>query len=233
MVKTFEQINREFLEEYFVKKTEPAPEANVVSLKKKNAQRRKKSVKPNLNILPYAVFVFTMFTLMIFSGVINRNLNLFGYSGFTVLSRSMQSEIPEGSLIIVKKTGPEKINVGDDITFTRKRDAAIVTHRVIQVFRDSGENGGIKFQTQGVDNPDPDQDAVHADAIIGYVTLIIPGIGTVLNFLTTNAGFLFVFFGGVTLIAITTKKFLNAHKKFNKRTFISPNLYPLGCSGNK
>ena len=42
--------------------------------------------------------------------------SLAGYSGMIVLTESMQSEIPKGSLVITKTVEPETLQIGDDIT---------------------------------------------------------------------------------------------------------------------
>ena len=53
-----------------------------------------------------------------------------GYSYFTVLTSSMQSEIPKDSFILVKQTNPKKLKIGDNITYMRNADTSI-THKII------------------------------------------------------------------------------------------------------
>ena len=43
--------------------------------------------------------------------------SLAGYSGMIVLTESMQSEIPKGSLVIAQQVDPETLQIGDDITY--------------------------------------------------------------------------------------------------------------------
>ena len=163
-------------------------------------------VNKAVNLLIAAVIIFVViFSEMLNSGM-SKRMNFFGYSAFTVLSDSMHSVIPVGSLIVVKRTSPENIQLGDDITFMREKDDSVVTHRVIQIFHDFGEDGGFGFQTQGVENPDPDHDVVHHIDVIGVVKHIIPEFGTIMNYISVNIGIFFVAIGVVMILVIVFGK---------------------------
>jgi signal peptidase len=105
--------------------------------------------------------------------------NVFGYSIYTVLTDSMQREIPQGSLIVVRKTEPEDIQVGDDITFFMDRDTT-KTHRVTRVFEDYEGSGERGFETQGLENPLPDPGIVYAANVVGRVIFHAAGVGDAL-----------------------------------------------------
>jgi len=171
-------------------------------------QKKSNAIKKPKNIIFYIAIVFILSIMIIFYVNSNMTFSLFGYSGFTVLSESMQSEIPEGALILTKKVDPARINTGDDITFIRRKDNSIVTHRVLSIFENYGENNERGFKTHGIDNLSPDQDIVYADDIIGIVRLTIPGLGAVLNYILVNLGFFLVIFGGLSIIVIVTGNLL-------------------------
>jgi signal peptidase len=200
MVKTFEQLNREFME-----KQNLIPP---VDIRSDTGQRTTETVRRVTNIALYAAIVFILVIAVIFNGHSNKRFSLFGYSGFTVLSESMQSEIPEGALVLVKKGNPDNINVGDDITFIRKKDDSVVTHRVVHIYKSYGEDGVKGFQTQGIENSAPDQDIIYAGDIIGVVKLTIPGLGWILSSIAINIGLLILICGGLHIAIITTKKFV-------------------------
>ena len=202
-LKTFEQINREFLE------TE-----NLIKQRRKKSRRR--TIRFAADILLYASIVFIFAAIIIFNGSPNKRANIFGYSGFTVLSKSMQSEIPEGAFILTKRVDPNNIKVGDDIAFIRKKDDAVVTHRVIYIYENYAGTGGKGFQTQGVDNAVPDQDIISGDDVIGVVKLTVPGLGFALNYIAVNVGLLFVILGGFAVITAVTKKLLLPDKKIKR-----------------
>ncbi|MCL2864815.1 MAG: hypothetical protein FWE25_04640, partial [Lachnospiraceae bacterium] len=58
-----------------------------------------------------------------------------GFSVTRVLTGSMQSEIPQHSLIITRQVDPQEIRVGDDITFLVS-ETRTMTHRVILIYED-------------------------------------------------------------------------------------------------
>ena len=55
-----------------------------------------------------------------------------GYQIYTVISGSMEPEIPTGSLVYVKNTAPSGIEKGDVIAFYGSlENGSIITHRVV------------------------------------------------------------------------------------------------------
>jgi signal peptidase len=88
-------------------------------------------------------------------------MELFGCSFYTVLSGSMERELPRGSLIAVRRTDHGDIRTGDDISFYTD-GRATTTHRVIRVIQNYEARGVTAFETQGVENPRPDAAFVRA-----------------------------------------------------------------------
>ena len=178
-----------------------------------DARARKKS-KGRLvgDILFYTVVVLILLATLVFHGKTNETFQLFDYSAFTVLTGSMEREIPQGSLVITKMVDPGSIMVGDDITFVRS-DNATVTHRVIDIvenYEDSGERG---FETKGIANPDPDPDIVYAGNLVGVVKLTVPELGFALKYISENIGLVFALLGGVLVTAIAISKIFSKPKK--------------------
>ena len=90
-----------------------------------------------------------------------------GYSVFRVMTGSMEPEIREDSLLLVKKTPPEDIAPGDVISFFSPDpmlEGAVNTHRVVRVEK---ENGRIQFITKGDANVIEDTYPVDASALVG------------------------------------------------------------------
>jgi len=153
----------------------------------------------------YMVIACIIIVTLVFSGKTHDGFQLFGYSGFTVLSGSMEREIPEGSLVITKKVDAADIRVGDDITFIRY-DNATVTHRVVDVVEDYGGSGARGFLTKGLENPEPDNGVVSAGNIIGVVKISVPGLGYTLSYITGNIGVVFAILGGILVVIIALSK---------------------------
>ncbi len=96
----------------------------------------------------------------------------FGYSVMNIVSDSMEDKIPQGTFILIKKTDPSKIKLGDIICFYSD-DPDIKdfpnTHVVVED-PICGENG-IEFVTQGTANPTKDNYTAKGDKLIGkYIT---------------------------------------------------------------
>ncbi|MFQ9797865.1 MAG: signal peptidase I [Clostridia bacterium] len=84
--------------------------------------------------------------------------SLAGYSGMIVLTESMQSEIPKGSLVIAQQVDPETLQIGDDITYMANQTTS-VTHRIVGIIENYENTGQRAFQTQGIMNAPAGQPA--------------------------------------------------------------------------
>lgn len=164
---------------------------------------------PNKNRGLLAVISDTLFSLaivMVLLVVLLHGSNggepktFFNYSYFTVLTPSMQDEIPQGSLIIVKKTDPLELKTGDNITFMVDRSMS-VTHKIVNIYENYNNSGARGFQTQGVNNANPDRDIVCEANVVGKVVLVLPLIGIILIHLSENVFYVFVIFGLCMLLS--------------------------------
>ena len=115
-----------------------------------------------------------------------------GYSWFTVVSRSMQDEIPKGSFILVKKT--KDLAIGDNITFMRD-SATSVTHKITAFYDNEDEHGSRGYQTQGLSNDYPDEAIVYDANIIGKVIYVLPEAGVLMTWLGANIHIVLLFYG--------------------------------------
>lgn len=107
-----------------------------------------------------------------------------GYQEYTVVTESMEPEIPVGSLVLVKGTDPETLEKGDVVSYERVRDpGTIITHRVIENTPDTRE-----LTTKGDANEVNDLEPVPYDNVVGKVALTIPKIGKLAARFSTLAG---------------------------------------------
>ncbi len=106
---------------------------------------------------------------------------LFGYSQAVVLSDSMYPIFKKGDLVIFK----EGVYNEDDIIIFKKNNI-FITHRIIEC--DDGE-----FITKGDNNPSVDRDLVSENEIEGKFVLVIPYLGSIINFLTSIYGIILLF----------------------------------------
>ena len=93
---------------------------------------------------------------------------IFGYSVIKIVSGSMEPEIPSGAYILVKKTPPEEIEVGDIISFYSE-DKTIYgmpnTHRVVKTSTE--KYGEYTYITQGDANIVADSIPASSQKLIG------------------------------------------------------------------
>ena len=109
---------------------------------------------------------------------------LMGYSLYTVVSGSMEPEIPVGSLVMVHGAEPGEIQEGDVIAFYGAVDsAAVITHRVVSNSPAMGE-----FITKGDANEDRDVNSVAYSEFIGKVEHVIPGAGRIAELMAGEDG---------------------------------------------
>jgi len=195
MTKTLEEINREFFDE--ISAGETVSRGQQVEEKTDN----KVFLKRFTDVLFYVIIAFIIIATLVIGGSNHQGFHLLGHSGFTVLSGSMQREIPEGSLVITRSVDPDTIKIGDDITFVRS-DNATITHRVVNIIEDYSGNGNRGFQTQGLENPEPDRETVYAGNVIGLVKLSVPELGYALSYVSDHIGIVFALLGGILIATI-------------------------------
>ncbi|MCL2014374.1 MAG: signal peptidase I [Oscillospiraceae bacterium] len=190
---------------------EPVPSAGV---SKRLRQKEKKESKNNriakrfTDIALYAAVIIVLIAALFFNGSSSKGFHIFGYTGFTVLGTSMQSEIPEGSLVLAGKAVSDNLIAGDDIIFVSK-NKSIVTHRIIEIIENYENSNDRGFRTQGIDNKDPDQEVVYAENVIGVVKHTIPGLGTILTFISENIGM----FLTVAILILAGVRLLAEHRQ--------------------
>jgi len=132
--------------------------------------------------------------------------NLFGYAFFEVLTPSMQSVYPVGSLVLTRAVEPEALEIGDDITYLVGGEQTY-THRIVDIFPGYHE-GRHGFQTQGVENPAPDAEIVVATNIVGKVIWHVPFFGQTLAWVKANWWLCAIVVGGLIVAAVALKLLL-------------------------
>ena len=116
--------------------------------------------------------------------------SIFGYSSLMVATGSMSGTIEEGDLIIIKDTGDYKI--GDIVTFFQDGDTIPTTHRIYNIDED-----GL-WVTRGDANNSYDKRSISSDEIIGEVVLVIPYVGTFIDWAVEGGGLIYII--GIFLI---------------------------------
>jgi len=163
------------------------------------------------NMAFYAALIAIVIGAVIFGGKSGGRTQFFGFSYFEVLTGSMESMIPRGSLVVARQVPSSQIKTGDVITFLRS-DEESVTHQVIDVVPNFNDSGAPGFRTKGTDNLEPDPDIVAAANVLGVVKLHVPVLGFTLRWISENIKYVFILFILIILASIAVRVFLGERK---------------------
>ncbi len=122
---------------------------------------------------------------------------LFGIKPLVVLSGSMEPTYHVGSLIYVAGTKPEKLKVGDAVTYMMDDHETMITHRIIEV---DPENQCV--YTKGDANQVADGGAVGYSQIVGKAIFSIPKMGYLANYFTTGSGTIVLITGVIVILIL-------------------------------
>jgi len=105
---------------------------------------------------------------------------LAGATPYTILTGSMRTSLPPGTLVVIDPTPADELRVGDVITYQLESGRSqVVTHRIVNV----GTNvvGERSFTTKGDNNDVADADPVRPVQIRGKLLYSVPKLGYVNN----------------------------------------------------
>ena len=129
-----------------------------------------------------AILIFILL-IVLFQKVTDSKLTIGNIYIFQVATSSMYPEYKVGDVIIVKKTDPKNINVGDDVTYLGTASSVKdlrITHRIINKRE---ENNKYYFTTKGIANEVEDPE-ISEDNIFGkvvYHTIIFSFLGRLMT----------------------------------------------------
>lgn len=138
-------------------------------------------------ILVAALFAFTTLATRKVDSV----ANIAGFTPMVVKTESMAPTFNAGDLIIIKTCDTSKLEVGDIITFHTiiMNEYALNTHRIAAIT----EAGDVRnYTTKGDNNSIADTHIISDGDIVGKYQFRIPGMGKVMDFLSSSTGFLIV-----------------------------------------
>ena len=121
-----------------------------------------------------------------------RNATLLGYKPYIVSSDSMEGVFSAGDVIVSRRTDPAALEVGDIVTFLSMDPdlwGQVVTHRIVSRTEYAGEPALV---TRGEANDLNDPYPVLYGNVLGRYCFSIPGLGHLLAFVRTPAGYVVV-----------------------------------------
>ena len=131
--------------------------------------------------------------------VLGRLVPALGHPVFVVAGPSMEPAIGIGAAVVLDPVDPATLAVGDVVSLRSGPDKAVFTHRIL---RTAERDGTVWFETRGDANASPDPSLTPASAVIGRVTVVLPGAGYLLTLLSAPAGVALILSVGATLIVL-------------------------------
>lgn len=165
-----------------------------------NLTQRKK-----ISILMTAVIIFISVVLV---GIVYAP-TIFGMKSYAILTDSMETTIPEGSMVYVKPcTKFDEYKLNDIVTFSDSKTGKSFTHRIIEI------NAQDRcFTTKGDANNEPDLSPTYFSLAVGKVKMSIPYLGYVAEFLKSTVVKIVIAVIYIALAAIEIELFLAERKK--------------------
>ena len=154
------------------------------------ALKEKKAFKIGIIVVKVLLFIVLIgFVLSVcLQRFSNNRLSIFNYRMFTVISGSMEPKYKIGDVLIAKEVKPEKIKVGDAISYLGKQNSfrdKVVTHQVTKIEKvDSKYVCHTKGLTNIVEDP-----IVYEDQLYGKVVYKSLIISLIYKIVSTNVGF--------------------------------------------
>ena len=168
--------------------------------KRKKSSKIKKRAK-----FPLIKFVTTLLLILLgaflylpgISIYINQRNGVMPISGFFILpqvSDAAESEITQGSLLVVKTAGLESLSIGDIIVIGRSR-AVYAVKKIESINITPDKPNEQKFITAGSSEDHAGSESVHPSQIKGRVIFSIPVLGGIMSFIANNllvAGIIYI-----------------------------------------
>ncbi len=170
-----------------------------------------------LKLIMVLSIIMVIFTVVSINTFDKGDRSLFGLKAYIVRSNSMsKTDFKAGDLVIVKEIDPNKLEVGDIITFISTEEESYgetVTHKIRKItFNEKGEAG---FITYGTTTDTDDKNITTYEFVQGKYLFNIPLLGRFFNFLKTGVGyFTCIFLPFLILIAYQGFKSVKLFKQY-------------------
>ena len=139
-----------------------------------------------------------------------------GATSYTVLTGSMQPDLPPGTLAVVRPVSIDEIGLGDVITYQLESgEPTVVTHRVVGLGFDAA--GDPMITTQGDANEAPDTKPVREVQVKGELWYSVPYLGRINTLLTGSERQWAVYGVAALLLAYTAQAWGSAWRDRRRR----------------
>jgi len=183
-------------------------------LREREAAQEKPGGSPVKSAIFYGFLIAAVALAFFYRSGDNSGQSFGPFAYNTVLTSSMKSVYPKGSLVTSWALKPGEpvqagLEKGTDIVLIRE-DGMIIVHRIIEIMDNHEESGQRGFRTQGVDNPTQDDWVTYEGNVIGRVTWHAPYLGDALAYIAEKFIWILVVLAAVfallTVLKIVFKK---------------------------
>lgn len=180
---------------------------NEMIKKKKEKQKKRKKIL-NCIFYPISIFIVICAINIIYQKIVikEKNINLFGFRPYIVLSGSMEPNLQVGDMVVSRAVREEQVEIGDVITFEDEYGATI-THRVEDIIIKDGKK---LYKTKGDNNNTSDVGLITIENIKGTYAFKVNKLGIIATQIITPTGLL-------VIILIVTIGYINTSRKNDRR----------------
>lgn len=174
--------------------------------------KKRRVLKKILDII-IAIFVVLFLFVVCLQRFSGNKISFFNYRMFVVASGSMEPKYKIGDVLISKEIEPEKIKVGDPISYLGQRGDVkdkVITHEVVSIEKDA--DGHYLFHTKGISNIIEDP-IVYENQVYGIVkhklillSMIYRVMGTPIGLLLFVVLPIFYIIGSEIVVAMLEKE---------------------------
>ena len=146
------------------------------------------------------ILIIALYIAVVLIQRFSGNKSVFGYRMYNVASESMVPVYKVNDIIAVKDCDTATLKVGDDIAYRGEKlglGGKIITHRIIKI---EDNNGVREITTKGVNNALSDP-PITTKQVVGKVVGVVPIISSINAIVMTQAGFFFLVFVPIVLMA--------------------------------
>lgn len=173
-----------------------------------------------LDILETVILIVTCLAciFVLLQKFVFKDSGVFGYRAYVIVTSSMEPSLKIGDVILVKKVNPNKIKIGDIVTYNgMESDFAgkIITHQVHDIAKEKSEidkKTRLIFYTKGTTNNMVDP-AVYEEQLCGKVIYKIKILSFLSKIIRSKYGYIFIVF--IPLVLIFVKEMITIKKKLS------------------
>ncbi|MFR5683009.1 MAG: signal peptidase I [Clostridia bacterium] len=172
------------------------------AIEKKN--HKKNIIKAVIKNILYILGIITLYNIFLISmSSLNQTEanKVGGYQAYIITTNSMEPNIREGDVIIIKQCDEQTLKEGDIITFRNSKNE-FITHRIISIEEEQNEK---LYVTKGDNNTIEDLEKISFNAIEGILIFRVPFLGNIL-LLFRNRIYLVLLALVIILIYLYTRK---------------------------